>query len=435
MAALADLAVLLCGLESVEEARARVYNIRAALIESWPSTLRPPALLWLLSSSPPGYLQLAPERVLHLGLPDRARRFELWLEAAGTALPESQLRELAGRFLLSEGQLRRAARKARAALDAEPVRTARGCFEAYGLAARQEANTGLGALAQPESASVSLDALVLSEESASLLEELLGYIEHREALATGLGFAEALGYGLGVTALFTGPPGTGKSYAAKAIAHALQLELYRVDLSQLVSKYIGETEKHLSQLFDAARGGEVILLFDEADAIFAKRTEVRTSVDRYANLEVGYLLQRIESFDGLVILTTNHEASIDEAFQRRIRFRIPFDAPDVAARLRLWEGLLPTGLRRAADVDVHYLAEVYELSGGHLKEVVLRASALALRAAGSGAGAVERAVLTQSQLLRAADAEYRKLGKLPPIRPRAGGGQVVEPYEHSERIV
>ena len=186
-------------------------------------------------------------------------------------------------------------------------------------------------------------------------------------------------------------------------------------MAQLVSKYIGETEKHLGAVFDAAQHGEVMLLFDEADSLFGKRTEVKSSVDRYANLEVNTLLQRVERFEGVVVLTTNHEKGIDEAFARRIRFRVAFDDPDATARRALWRALLPGQVPLAADVDLNLLAERYELSGGHIKEVVLRAASLA-KAAGTAVG--------QQHLLRSAEAEYRKLGKLslaerePPFRGR-----------------
>ena len=287
--------------------------------------------------------------------------------------------------------------------------------EALVVAARAQAAAGLGTLAHPEETKVDLEQIVLSAETRTLLDELLSYARHREELVAEWGFCDTLSYGLGVTALFVGPPGTGKTLAATALAKALGQELYRVDLAQLVSKYIGETEKHLGAVFDAAQQGEVMLLFDEADSLFGKRNEVKSSVDRYANLEVNTLLQRVERFEGVVVLTTNHEKGIDEAFARRIRFRVAFDDPDATARRHLWRALLPAQVPLAADVDLDLLAERYELSGGHIKEVALRAASLA-KAAGTA--------VHQLHLLRSAEAEYRKLGKLslaerePPIRGR-----------------
>ncbi|MDX9719867.1 MAG: ATP-binding protein [Myxococcota bacterium] len=408
MAALGELAILVEGLEDCTDARRWCYRLCEAATGAWPQ-LEPLTLIWKLSATPPDWLELAPEHTLRLTLPNRSERLALWTSVCRGELPEPRLSELAGRFLLSQGQIAHAASQARASLASERAPSERRRFEQYCEAARAEGRSGLGALAQAESNDVRLDSLILSDENQSLLDELLSYLQHRQVLANELGFAESIPYGLGVTALFSGPPGTGKSHAASAIARVLGLEVYRVDLSQLVSKYIGETEKHLGQLFDAAQGGEIILLFDEADAIFAKRTEVKSSVDRYANLEVGYLLQRIERFDGLVILTTNHEASIDEAFQRRIRFRIAFEQPDAAARERLWRKLVPARLPLGADVDFEQLAQDYELSGGHIKEVVLRAAALALGEAG---GQASRTCVIQQHFLRSVEAEYRKLGKL-----------------------
>ncbi len=410
MAVLGELAIAISGLEEVTEGPRWAHFLDNILGETWPKALRPPAVLWLLNSRPSPWLATAPLQQISLALPNREERTRLWQGSAHGQLTQAQCQDLGARFLLSEGQIAQAAAESVAALQEESkgLREEQR-FERFCASARAAADHGLGALATPESGRVSLDALILSPEGQSLLEELLSYIENRHVLANAVGFSESLPYGLGVTALFTGPPGTGKSYAAKAIACALDKELYRVDLSQLVSKYIGETEKHLALLFDAAQGNDIILLFDEADAIFAKRTEVRTSVDRYANLEVGYLLQRIERFDGLVILTTNHEKSIDEAFMRRIRFRIDFAAPDPADRLRLWQGLLPTGLRLDPAIDLNKIAHDHPLSGGHIKEVILRAAALALREAPPGQVPLQIASL---HLERAIAAERRKLGLL-----------------------
>jgi Cdc6-like AAA superfamily ATPase len=421
MAALGGLAVLVEGLEDCESARRWMYRTRAILCANGA------VLIWKLSLSPPDWLTLPPEQLLRLSLPPREQRLQVWQRVTQGLLSPERQSELAGRFLLSVGQIQEAGRwgrnelarsgcvevqskrcRVRGQLTAERER-----FERFCQAARAVAGSGLGALAQAETSNVVLDSLVLDAPTRSLLDELLSYCRYRHSLAHEMGFAESLPYGLGVTALFTGPPGTGKSHAANAIARELQRELYRVDLSQLVSKYIGETEKHLSQLFDVAQGNDVMLLFDEADALFAKRTEVKSSTDRYANLEVGYLLQRMERFDGLVILTTNHESSIDEAFQRRIRFRVAFDLPDAEARLELWRGTLPRAVRLASDVDLELLARAYELSGGHIKEAVLRAAGLAL---GEVGGVAAHAIVSQRHLLRSVDAEYRKLGKLPPLQ-------------------
>ena len=351
--------------------------------------------VWLLDEQPPAALELNPLAVVPLTYPSRIERQQCWAdEVGGLGLSEQDTFALAGRFLITEGQIRATVREASAAVALDPAAEISAELESV---ARREAAVGLGRLATPETKHVDLSQLIVDEETRTLLHEIISYTANREELAASWGFDRMLPYGLGVTALFAGPPGTGKTLAANAISSALGLELFRVDLSQLVSKYIGETEKHLSTLFNAASNGEVMLLFDEADSLFSKRTEVKSSVDRYANLEVNYLLQRIERFDGVVILTTNFEAGIDDAFARRIRFRVSFPAPDQESRARLWRILTPSDVPLDSDVDFDIMAEDYELSGGHIKEVVLRAAALAL--------ASPNPKVTQDLLIRSAEAE------------------------------
>ncbi|MDX9723140.1 MAG: ATP-binding protein, partial [Myxococcota bacterium] len=296
--------------------------------------------VWVSTRELPSQARIEPRNVLRLGYPHREQRLQVWDEVLAQhehSVAAETLQRLAGGFLLSEGQIERAVLSALAKRNGSGGLTESELLDA----ARSQAQTGLGALASPEPCPFGLDKLVINEETQVLLQELVDYARHRDELLRRWGFGEVLEKGLGVTALFVGPPGTGKSLAATALARELGRELYRINLSQLVSKYIGETEKHLGSVFDAAEQGEVMLLFDEADSLFGKRTEVRTSVDRYANLEVNFLLQRIERFNGVVVLTTNHEKGIDDAFARRIRFRIVFEAPDERARLELWRALLP----------------------------------------------------------------------------------------------
>ena len=191
------------------------------------------------------------------------------------------------------------------------------------------------------------DDLVLPREQLDPIRELVARIGQRTRVYEDWGFADKVGQGLGVAALLSGPPGTGKTMVAGADrAASSALELYQVDLSKIVSKWIGETEKQLGAMFDAAEAGHAVLLFDEADSLFGKRTEVKSSNDRYANLETNYLLQRLEAFTGTCILTTNHEANIDPAFLRRLALHVRFDMPDEAERAQLWRAVLPT--RRAA---------------------------------------------------------------------------------------
>jgi ATP-dependent 26S proteasome regulatory subunit len=200
---------------------------------------------------------------------------------------------------------------------------------------------------------------------------LIARVRHAHTVLEGWGFAGKVARGGGVAALFSGPPGTGKTMAAGIIARALDLELYQVDLSRVVSKWVGETEKQLARVFEAAEAGHALLLFDEADALFARRTQVRDSNDRYANLETGYLLQRLEGHDGVVVLATNRRQDIDSAFLRRFEVVIEFTAPGVTEREQLWQRHLPAGDRCATDVDPAALARLFELSGGQIRNAIM----------------------------------------------------------------
>ena len=238
-----------------------------------------------------------------------------------------------------------------------------------------------------------------------MIAELLARIRGRHTVYDRWGFAQKLGKGLGVAALLSGPPGTGKTMAAGLIAKELGLELYRVDLSQMFSKWIGETEKKLAALFDAAESTHAILLFDEADSLFGKRTEVKSSNDRYANLEVNYLLQRLETFTGICILTSNHENAMDEAFKRRLSFHIRLPMPDEGERTKLWQALLPAGAPVHSNIDYRELGRRVHMSGGHIRNAVLRAAFLA---------ADLQQPITNDLLWHAAQAEYEAIGKIPP---------------------
>lgn len=247
------------------------------------------------------------------------------------------------------------------------------------------------------------DDLVLPVDQMDLLIELVARVRHRDLVLEQWGFGDKIGRGQGLSALVSGPPGTGKTMLAGLLASELGLDLYQVDLSKIVSKYIGETEKQLSELFDAAESGQAIILFDEADSLFAKRSEVRSSNDRYANLEVNYLLQRIDAFTGIALLTTNHETAIDPAFMRRLAFHIRVPMPEEGQRILLWEGMLPKRAERAGNLDFARLASEFEMSGGYIKNAVLRAAFLS---------ADEGTPITNAHLFRGARAEYEAMGKL-----------------------
>jgi hypothetical protein len=242
-------------------------------------------------------------------------------------------------------------------------------------ACRARARIGLGALVTVLRPRAGWTDLVLPPQQLEQLHALVAAVRHRTRVLHEWGFADRTARGLGTTALFAGPSGAGKTLAAEVIARELGLDLAHIDLSQVVSKYIGETEKHLRRVFDAAEDGAAVLLFDEADTLFGKRSEVRDSHDRYANLEVGYLLQRMESFRGLAILTTNARSALDQAFTRRLRTIVSFPYPDPAAREMLWRGAFPdrTPVR---GLDPHALAAI-DLPGGGIAAVALGAAYLA----------------------------------------------------------
>ena len=260
----------------------------------------------------------------------------------------------------------------------------------------------LGQFAKRVTVTQTWEDLVLAPDQFEPVVELIARVRARSTVFESWGFADKVGKGLGVTALFSGPPGTGKTMVAALIAKELQLELYQVDLAKLVSKWIGETEKQLGALFDAAEAGYAVLLFDEADALFGKRTEVRSSNDRYANLETNYLLQRLESFSGICLLTSNHEANIDPAFQRRLSLHLRFALPDERERARLWRAVLPSAAPLDG-VDFGALARTYEMSGGYIRNAALRAAFIAADAGVS---------ISLAHLDHAAQIEYEGMGKL-----------------------
>jgi SpoVK/Ycf46/Vps4 family AAA+-type ATPase len=220
------------------------------------------------------------------------------------------------------------------------------------------------------------------------------------------GFGRRIAMGYGLTAIFAGEPGTGKTMAAQVLARELGIDLYRVDISQVMSKYIGETEKNLGSLFDEAHASGAMLFFDEADAIFGKRTTVRDAHDRYANVEIGYLLQRMEEYDGVTVLATNRIGDLDEAFIRRFHFILDFPMPQEPERRKIWRGMFPPGSTLAPDVDLDLLARNFEISGGEIRNAVLAA---AYMAAGEGSPS---SPIAMRHLARAVLRELHKSGRV-----------------------
>jgi SpoVK/Ycf46/Vps4 family AAA+-type ATPase len=247
------------------------------------------------------------------------------------------------------------------------------------------------------------DDLVLPVDALARLQELCARRRFRATVFDTWQLNASRGVREGVVALFVGQPGTGKSMATEVVARDLGYDVYRVDLSAVVSKYIGETEKNLEAIFHAAEQGEAVLVFDEADALFGKRSDVRDAHDRYANIEVAYLLQRVERYRGVVILTSNLNGNLDDAFLRRLDCVVEFPLPDEGERLCLWQRSFGSGAPLAGDVDLAALAREFKLAGGHIRNVAVSAAFLA--AADGGAIALQHVV-------RAIRREYQKLGKL-----------------------
>jgi SpoVK/Ycf46/Vps4 family AAA+-type ATPase len=306
-----------------------------------------------------------------------------------------------------------AAGTARAAVQAAVLRReAPGWLDVW-RAARDRTHAGMESLAQRVEPRNGWDDLVLPDTVAAQLVELAGQCTSRAVVYERWGFGAKLTRGRGLTALFAGPSGTGKTLAAEVLASELDLAMYRIDLAGVVSKYIGETEKNLRRVFNAAEGGGAILFFDEADALFGKRSEVRDSHDRYANIEVDYLLQRMEEYRGLAILATNRKSHIDQAFLRRLRFVIDFPLPSEELRMRIWRRAFPPDAP-IEGVDWDVLARL-EISGASIKSIALYAAFLA---AGDGG------VIGMEQLVRAAVREYSKIDRL--VQPAEFGRYYAE---------
>ncbi len=246
--------------------------------------------------------------------------------------------------------------------------------------------------------------LILADEQKEMLKHACDQIRYKHRVYDDWGFHRRIAYGRGVSMLFEGPPGTGKTMAAQVVGHELAIDIYKVDLSQIVSKYIGETEKNLNNLFTQAKKSNVILFFDETDAILGKRTEVKDSHDRNANLETSYLLQKMEEYDGITVMTTNYLENIDPAFFRRISYIIHFPFPDTPSRKAIWQGIFPPEVPLNPDIDFDYLAKQFELSGGNIKNIALTSAFLAAKS--------ETQVLAMPHIIKAIRYELNKQKKV-----------------------
>ncbi|WP_059881551.1 ATP-binding protein [Burkholderia ubonensis] len=362
----------------------------------------PVIVLGSLSAVPPWFDRL-PQVILTLPTPDADQLAAL----LNTALmryhtePALQIAELVRRFRPPAHLL------ALVAQEADVYRQERAgdaiSHSDLNRALRIRAQQRFGNLVQRIEPIRTLDDLIVGEEVRDQLYEILAAIRQREVTLS-RGFARKIGYGTGISALFHGDSGTGKTMVAEVLAGELGVDLIKVDLSTVVNKYIGETEKNLSRIFDCAEVDAGVLFFDEADALFGKRTETKDAHDRHANIEVSYLLQRLERYPGLVVLTTNSRQNLDTAFNRRITFMVHFEFPDVALRERMWREIWPTGIAVAPDIDYVKLARRAEITGANIRNVALLASWLA-----ADAGAV---AINQTHIEHALSRELTKIGRI-----------------------
>jgi len=336
---------------------------------------------------------------IEIAPPSEAERAILWRRVLPTEA-EALADEAASRYHVTGGLIERAAAAARARATARQTPLG---LDDVRVAIRGLLERDIATMGRRVEWRQTWSDLVLPNDIIDELVELVSRVRNRKRVLDDWGFGRKVGKGTGVSALFSGPPGTGKTMVAGLLAAELGLDLYQVDVSRMVSKWIGETEKNLARLFDAAAAGHAVLLFDEADSLFAKRTDVKSSNDRYANLEVNYLLQRMESFEGISILTTNLESAVDDAFKRRLAFRIAFPLPEVEERERLWRAMMPSEAEVAPAIDFCSLARRFEMSGGYIRNAVLRAAYLA---------AADNMPITDRHMQRAAALEYTAMGKI-----------------------
>jgi AAA+ superfamily predicted ATPase len=338
-----------------------------------------------------------------LELPDDAKRLELWRKLAeGQKLDAAvDLAELSNKFHFTTGVIEKALHEA--VFEADTCADGIVDKDILYRACIQQSAHNIEKKATKVRPAFTWEDLILPEEQKRLLFDACNHIRYKHVVFNQWGFDKKLPYGRGLGIIFYGPPGTGKTMGAQVLANELRLEIYRIDLSQIVSKYIGETEKNLREIFDEASRTSAILFFDEADSLFGKRAEVKDAQDRYANLETSYLLQKMEEYEGITILATNLLQNFDEAYRRRFKFMINFPMPDVKNRRKLWENIFPQKLPMDPEVDLDFLANKFELSGSNIKNIAVAASFLA---AGEGSP------LKMMHLIKALKNEMTKAGKI-----------------------
>jgi len=335
--------------------------------------------------------------------PEREQLWSLSLNSHHSISEEVDINALAGKFNITNGQIRDAvATASNRALWQSPENMQITMQDLY-EGCRAQSNQKLRTLSQKIKPKYTWKDIVLPKDQMAQLREITNYVKYKHVVYGDWGFDRKLSLGKGLNILFSGPSGTGKTMAAEIMANELNLDLYKIDLSTVVSKYIGETEKNLSKIFKEAETSNAILFFDEADALFGKRSEVKDSHDRYANIEIGYLLQKMDEYIGVVILATNMKKNMDEAFVRRMHFTVEFPFPEENYRLRIWQNIFPVETPQGENIDFNFLARKFKISGGNIKNIALAAAFY---------GVDDGQVVNMEHLILATKREFQKMGKL-----------------------
>jgi SpoVK/Ycf46/Vps4 family AAA+-type ATPase len=382
-----------------EDQRASLAALVRALQQSTGVVFLSGEAVWEPADTP----DLPPFVRIEFPRPHYADRLLFWERALdGSATEGVDVTGLANKFRFTGGQIRDAAVTARnLSLRRDPDHVSLGMADLL-EACRLQSNRKLTKLATSIKPHYSWSDIVLPPDKLRQLREVCYAVEYRSIVYDEWGFDNKLSLGKGLSLLFAGPSGTGKTMAAEILAGELGLDLYKIDLSTVISKYIGETEKNLSRIFTEAATSNAVLFFDEADALFGKRSEVRDSHDRYANIEINYLLQRMEEYEGTVILATNLRKNMDDAFVRRIQFTIEFPFPSFDQRLAIWQRAWPENTPRK-DLDIDFMAKRFEITGGNIRNIALSAAFL---------GAEDGGCVRMKHLIRATWQEYQKMGKV-----------------------
>jgi AAA+ superfamily predicted ATPase len=335
-----------------------------------------------------------------------AERIQIWeklVKSDRSFGPDLNIADLAGKFKLNSGQIIQAANTARNLARWRDPETGQVTIEDLNAACRKQSGENLSALARKIQPLYKWEDIILPKDQMEQLREICTYVEHYHTVYDAWGFGRKISLGKGLKVLFAGPSGTGKTMAAEVIGNELNLDIYKIDLSTIVSKYIGETEKNLDKIFREGQTSNAILFFDEADALFGKRSEVKDAHDRYANIETSYLLQKMDEYEGIAILATNLRKNMDEAFARRMHYTLEFPIPEEPDRYRIWQQVFPKELPQGKDIDFKFLAKQFKISGGNIKNIALNAAFLA--AANGG-------LVNMENLIKATKREYQKIGKL-----------------------